>query len=429
MKEKFEHKLTNRIREVFGNQPVRYNPQDWEDLKPRLTENRRKFPLFRIFAQAAAILLLMAAGTFFILNELNNDRIQNTVTQSGSSVTPGIDSIPEKADDSDINENVPAKPAIPVVQKALPNHEPDQLITSTHLVRDTQEAFHQEPLDRAEEVNKEAEMAKFVIADESQPEITNAPEQALVRVETESMAVHPGNDETGFSENIPVPANERERQKIKLGVEMASFTNFSQEPLTPGVNYGGGIIANIPVTSKLSLNPALVFTAYSLNFDRTEQRIESTGYTTLGVQEIIESEPDLVPAGINLAGIDIPVNLQYRFLQSRRSDYTVEIGISSLVYLSEKYSYSFTRVLGPNPYTGTPEEESVTGNTSESAFETFDFAKLINFSLGWNYNLNRRFGMSLNPYVKYPVGSLGSGEVKFGSGGLRMKLMVRPGKN
>ena len=160
----------------------------------------------------------------------------------------------------------------------------------------------------------------------------------------------------------------------------------------------------------------------------TNERVEESVFTTTSIEEVIENDPEIKPSGIQLTGIDIPLNFQFRFMEKKKSDYFVELGISNLVYLSENYLYAFTKVSGPNPYTGTQSEEAVTGETLNSAFETFDFAKLINFSLGWNYKLNRRLDLSLNPYIKYPVGSLGSGEVKFGSGGMKLKLMVKPGK-
>ena len=60
--------------------------------------------------------------------------------------------------------------------------------------------------------------------------------------------------------------------------------------------------------------------------------------------------------------------------------------------------------------------------------QTFDFAKLINFSVGWDYHLSKRVDMTLNPFLKYPVTTLTSGDIKFGSGGLKLKLMLIPKK-
>jgi len=143
---------------------------------------------------------------------------------------------------------------------------------------------------------------------------------------------------------------------------------------------------------------------------------------------MIENNPDIKPSEINLTGLDIPVNFQYRFIQRKSSDYFVELGFSNLLYLSESYSYSIAEVSGTNPDGTYQIEQTFTEEITAPAFKTFDFASLINFSLGWDYKLNKSLDLTLNPYLKYPVSDLSSGDFKFGSGGLKLKLMLKPSK-
>lgn len=421
MKEKFEHKLTNRIREVFENRKTGFNPQDWEDMKSRLTDQQvRKVPFLWTLVKAASVLLLISAGTYFLWNSPKKDQFPSeespqisvktsvqfdkidTLSNSEGKINPEISQISE-------SRQLPRTKTKTRIQKQ------QEIISDSNLLI----TASKEP---ALYENSRADTFAVVMNDGKKPE-------DLIKDQNNIISI---NDCVTIPADLDLRIAEGEintrKLRINFGVELASFTNYSTENIIPAMNYGGGLIANIPVKSRFSFNPGLIVAAYNMNVNDASEQYDQTVFTTTSVQEIIENDPDLKPTGISLTAIDIPLNFQYRFIQKKKSDYFVELGISNLVYLSENYSYSITKVSEPNPYTGTQSEETITGETSNSAFETFDFAKLINFSFGWNYKLNNRFDFSLNPYIKYPLGILGSGEVKFGSGGMKLKFMVKHDK-
>lgn len=428
MKEKFEHKLTNRIREVFDHHLSGYNPQDWEDLKPRLSELPvRRHPFFWNLLKAASVALLLIGVSYLILDRYFND--PKTSVESTSAFEKGMDAKEDTETKEIIIENpnpqnpVPSFPGIIYAETHDSHNENSAKVPSQNqqsVVRGN------DPVDSIGAIvsgtSGSEELPEFVMSEISGN--NGKPGEPAESSNTVEKNITPPD----LLNEIPGTVPEPEKQKIKLGLEIASFTNYSADDITPSMNYGGGLIAHIPVKSRFSFNSGLIVTAYNMNMNAVQEQYDENVFTTTTVQEIIENNPDIKPVEVKLTGIDIPVNFQYRFIQKKKSGYFVELGISNLVYLSENYTYSITKVSGPDPFTGTQSEETITGEKSNSAFETFDFAKLINFSLGWNYRLNNRFDLSLNPYLKYPVGSLGSGEVKFGSGGLKMKLMVRPGK-
>ena len=55
----------------------------------------------------------------------------------------------------------------------------------------------------------------------------------------------------------------------------------------------------------------------------------------------MESNPEIKPSEVNLTGLDIPINFQYQFIKEKHLTYFIELGFSSLLYLSEKYVYTF----------------------------------------------------------------------------------------
>jgi hypothetical protein len=142
------------------------------------------------------------------------------------------------------------------------------------------------------------------------------------------------------------------------------------------------------------------------------------------------SNSNLTPTEMQLTGLDIPVNFQYQFIKRKRGNYFLELGFSSLLYLSQNYSYELTYIdnSGCPPGTVCSNMVTITEESSIPDYRTFDFAKFLNFSVGLDYHLSKRFDMVVNPYLKYPVNMLSGDELKFGSGGLKLKFMIVPKK-
>jgi len=137
-----------------------------------------------------------------------------------------------------------------------------------------------------------------------------------------------------------------------------------------------------------------------------------------------------VATELQLTAMDIPMNFQYQFLKRKKGNYFFELGFSSLLYLSQDYSYELSYIdnSGCPPGGICSNMVTVVEESSIPDYKTFDFAKFLNFSVGLDYHLSKRFDMVVNPYLKYPVNLLSEEELKFGSGGLKLKFMIVPKK-
>ena len=139
------------------------------------------------------------------------------------------------------------------------------------------------------------------------------------------------------------------------------------------MNYGAGITTNIPIRKRFSFNPGLVFSAYNMVLEDNQSLITQTEYaniTTLGVNAIAKNNSTVIPSEVQLAALDIPINFQYQFLQRKKGNYFLELGFSSLLYLSENYSYSLTYIHhgGGVPGTVSASPRTVTEESSTPAF-------------------------------------------------------------
>jgi hypothetical protein len=429
MKEKFEHKLIQKIKDVFDSGQPDFNPQDWENMKARLTERPvQKAPVFWNMVKVASVLLILVTGSYFIWQRLSQPVDQVTEKESENSISisqekPDDIQQPEKEVQIQgsriFSETKQSDPFREPVENATTNVLPEN-INANDSVFSTKESSEL-AISTLETFTLLSEENETTISELSQ----NLPSENSNESKDLALTLFP--DET--NPEIILSENHKQKQKVKVGVELVSFTNYAAEDLEPEMNFGAGLTASIPIKSRFLFSPGLIFTSYSLSLTGQEEYVEeSTFTTTSGVLEMIENNPDIKPSEINLTGLDIPVNFQYRFIQRKSSDYFVELGFSNLLYLSESYSYSIAEVSGTNPDGTYQIEQTFTEEITAPAFKTFDFASLINFSLGWDYKLNKSLDLTLNPYLKYPVSDLSSGDFKFGSGGLKLKLMLKPSK-
>lgn len=436
MKEKFEHNLVNKIKDVFNSHEVDYNPQDWEMLKEKLPEKRSRFvPLLWTMAKAASIILIVTAGSYMLWNGLvkHQPQIQDNEflgqTQEDSVVEKIV-----KSEYQDESSDI-------IIQEYLSEGTNKKNNTNNN---------NKTVLEKTEQLpNQITEMAVSDLDKLSEMNMVDTPEMDSLTVQISETIDILAETRTQYNDSIIEPSinalqptiaqleippeiiekEDSQKQKIRLGVEFASFTNYAPENTNPSMNYGGGLAAHIPIKKRFSFNPGLIVSVYNIEFpDNNSSNINIVDETFTSFNNIKENYPEIEPFEMNLTGLDIPINFQYQFIRLKSSNYFVELGFSSMLYLSENYSFTFSTLSDtPNPHGGF-EVETKTEEVSTSGSKTFDFAKLINFSVGMDYRLNKRLDLTINPYLKYPVSTLTSGDIKFGSGGLKLKFMLKPGK-
>jgi hypothetical protein len=125
---------------------------------------------------------------------------------------------------------------------------------------------------------------------------------------------------------------------------------------------------------------------------------------------------------LEFVGIDIPLNVQFKL---NKMIFTT--GFSSLLYVQEKYSYSYNSMVTNTLYnssTAKYETQNSVNQVNEQEkselFNRFDFARLLNFAIGYNIPLTKG-DLVLEPYLKLPIGFVSSQEIKMGSGGFAVR--------
>lgn len=126
----------------------------------------------------------------------------------------------------------------------------------------------------------------------------------------------------------------------------------------------------------------------------------ASGYYGRGV------EPDLTDARCLV--LEIPVSMGMRLFKTNRGSVWANLGVSSFVFLTEKYSY-FYDVYDPNLATGW---EGKTENTH--------IAAAVGLSFIYAHQLSERSSLIFEPYFKSTIQPVGHGNVDLLSSGLNV---------
>jgi hypothetical protein len=112
---------------------------------------------------------------------------------------------------------------------------------------------------------------------------------------------------------------------------------------------------------------------------------------------------------------EIPLTIQYNFLQKRNRSLFVTAGASAFIMKKEDYKFDYT--VFTYPYTF---NQSFTGNKHTLA--------TANFSLGLEQKFSKKLAVQIAPRIAVPLGGVGEGEVKLFSTGIDFVVKYSPFK-
>ena len=217
---------------------------------------------------------------------------------------------------------------------------------------------------------------------------------------------------------------------VKVTPENDLSDNNRSQKFRFGVNVSPGVT---------STNTASSFNfsgGINADFDLSRSFRFSTGLQVEHQNVINESSdnPAWIPSGqtqADLVDLDLPLNLTWKFLIRKSTCYYLSGGISSVIYLSEKYtstSYTQKMVEIVDMRDGVPnvayqlENVKNTEQTTEAPLSTFDFAGRINIIFGFEQHLSSRLFLHLEPFIKIPVSELATQNLKFTTSGITCKI-------
>ncbi|GGD63462.1 hypothetical protein GCM10011514_29360 [Emticicia aquatilis] len=119
------------------------------------------------------------------------------------------------------------------------------------------------------------------------------------------------------------------------------------------------------------------------------------------------SPPKLIDINATCKMLDIPLNIRYDLSQKPLSRWFVSFGATNYVMLNEKYVYNYEN----------PNDPKIKWKMWQGKTGAYYFG-VLNFSVGYEYQLFRKLSIQAEPFFKMPIAQVGFGHVKLSSLGL-----------
>jgi hypothetical protein len=111
--------------------------------------------------------------------------------------------------------------------------------------------------------------------------------------------------------------------------------------------------------------------------------------------------------------LDIPINVNYHFQSQSKTSFYAGLGLSSYLMLEEDYTYTFDTPSGSRDFSSYFESENM------------EWFKMLNVSIGVQYQFAPRFHLQVEPFLKAPLAGVGEWDVKLSSMGIFMGLKYK----
>jgi hypothetical protein len=108
--------------------------------------------------------------------------------------------------------------------------------------------------------------------------------------------------------------------------------------------------------------------------------------------------------------LDIPLNINYQLFNKNQNKISIGTGLSSYIMLKESYSYEYTNLYG-----------SGSRNVNIESPGKYLFG-IMNLQATYTRQVNAKVGVSVQPYLKLPLGEVGASAVKLQSAGVAVGL-------
>lgn len=442
--DKFDKIFIDRVEEVFNNHQEEYNPADWKNLQNKMSKKKRGLVIFLPqLAKAASIILFIGLSVYTLNNynsrsiSLNNEPDKslienNLITQIDTSKKSTEEKVlipNNKSNESDFksaNQQKTFEIASNNDNKGEIHVEPNIIIVDSM----PEGLQNEEVLITKNDTSKiKLDVNRF----ERLKEALDKHHEEIVQLDTNKAKNNTKNMTLEEYNNIPIAEDEQKTKKrFDFGVEVASVSNYAKEGSTDGLNIGGGLTAAYKISDKFSIETGAFLAKNSINLSDQntlmEKAYDNASYpqNTLSSSEYLnEANSDIENINspeteISYVAIDIPLNLQFNHKR-----FIISTGISSLLYIQQEESSS-SNIVYRNSASNTSaplvnrEMKNVRTEKPFRDYDKFEFARLLNFSIGYNIPLAKG-GLVIEPYLKYPIGTVGAEQLQMGSGGIGIR--------
>lgn len=435
MSSQFDEKLIQQIRDTFDNYEDNQADYGWLELRKKYPAQKHRKSAFYYWAGSAAAVLLLAFGIWVISNNASlepiNKKDENTAltgrppghiriesqknTAEKQIIQPGTVENKTQAYSYTSNtaqnirasvkslQTMPGAPAGISDMRPEDNYAPNTSVMQTEILA----------MDTVTAAAKTG--SGFLPADKDKTVLAQNTVEVSAKRSLTDIAMEPSDKNE----------EKNEVRKLSFSVYAGSFISYA-DGSSNKVNLGAGFSSDIVLAKNLRLSAGLALSKNDLSFKSeiplTARNSFTSAYnsphTMMSSLKVISY--DLEGYDASLLGLDIPVNLTY-VLDEKKNELFVSAGISSGTFITESYTYYYQSRGAGN---GRLPEAAPAFNKDEVQSELggFEFARMLNFSIGMGYPVGKQNKLIVEPFLKYPLKGIGEENLRFGTGGINLKF-------
>ncbi len=475
--------LTAKIREVFDNYEDPQADYGWQELRKKYPAKHDRKPLAWWMSAAAAVLIVALGVWIAGLEEQQNPSFTTKINANGSKSTlqnssDSVTSQQPKGSDSDENTiNNDQEVALNLAQDketTFKGNRNEIIVTRNNssfnksskkeigvtndnvspLAANADQKLINTPTETPISLitinssQKEALADVLVKSNNQLPDSVSTPNNLSQQVET-SLPENTNKIEKkrtlldlALEEDSKKKKKENTKsdKKVIFGVYAGSFISYAAGSENK-VNLGAGFSSDISITKNLKLSTGIALTQNALSFTKNiPLSAQASFQNSIQQNQVVSDEQKGFAAATlkvisykldsydaTLLGLDIPINLKYSF-SKRSNEYFLSAGFSSGTFLSESYTYKYSSS-GPS-YEKLPNTDPVLNEDKvKKNSGKFDVARMLNISFGMGYPLGKKNKLIIEPFLKYPLKDVGAENLRFGAGGVNLKLNFQASKS
>jgi len=188
------------------------------------------------------------------------------------------------------------------------------------------------------------------------------------------------------------------RKGFSVGLMLGPVFNVA-----PSLEYGkfgldGGILVNYHINNRWSFTSGAIYSDKPYGGTRKDYGVIKTWSYPMNTVKRIDA---------NCKVLDVPININYTFMDRPKYSLTATVGLSSYFMLKEKYTYKRDYM---------PDWETSLSNENQH------YLSVLNLAFTYQLPLNSHMSLGIQPFAKVPLGDIGYGQVKLYSTGVAVQL-------
>lgn len=458
----FDDKFADKVRETFDDFSTEIPHDAWKDLQQRRGKkggNKTFFQVVPLKLWAASVAVIISLGLVYWMFDNQQHREQSAVSShnsnsarneksfftEGQNIKDDTDTLPGENDDTD---------KIEVKGMNSRNTDNDsQYFTDTQIVFAEDEVLQKD--NATWEVNNEdnlllADIQHDAESNEFQEEENFARSNSL---QEKSMADYRIKG-TAVLQEITLNSEQMQDQgytnegkiflrPVQKETENSRYNSWQAAagPMVPftrdhpasGFGFSAGLTNQMKINKRITFSAGALLAYNELSFDPATGRNAEESFFDTGEASEFFTENNIAADQYStnyqnqyeILAVDIPLNVKLDIFQGPGSGMYFSTGVSSLLYLQqniteqriyEAVSYANTETFADPTRLMFDESQAF----NEGVFSGFDFARLVNLSVGYELNRNNQTFI-IEPFLKYPLGKVTSRPVSLGMGGVNLR--------